>query len=205
MEVVKSKKLGLGLATLGVIGAIVSCALPKWKVSGRLSTVAKPITKWEGIWERCEDSTGEKQCENQDSMTLSSDLQAARALCIVVIVMGVLGIFFFIVGAVGAMCCDRVNLYVVQIISGGTLICAAILLLIPVCWVALNTIKAIFNPVTSPGIIEAPKQLGASLWLGFASSALLFGGGSLLCCSRLPDRVRTVVQKAANELLSQAT
>ncbi|XP_073721270.1 claudin-4-like [Misgurnus anguillicaudatus] len=193
MQAVKSKTLGLILAFLGWIGAIVSCALPKWKITTNIqSQTGTQHTIWEGIWKRCEGSPGEMQCEIYDSMTLSSDLQAARPLCIVVIVMGVLGIFFFIVGA---FCYDQV-----MIVSGGTFICAAILLLIPVCWATYSTIKHIF-PVINSEYIEI-RKIGASLYLGMASTALLFGGGSILGCNCLPDSVLKVCLKGCNALIS---
>ncbi|XP_065109178.1 claudin-4-like [Paramisgurnus dabryanus] len=196
MEVVKSKILGLSLAILGWIGAIVVCALPMWKVTTtvRLFPAAESITKWEGIWKSCKNSTGEKLCEIQDYSTLSSDLQAARPLCIIVIVMGGLGLLFFIVGA---KCCDQVIK-----VSGCTFICAAVLLFIPVCWAAYSTIKAFFKPVTSPGIIEVTNPIGVSLYLGWASSALLFGGGSILGCSCLSASVLDFVVKTGTALLS---
>ncbi|XP_073721292.1 claudin-4-like [Misgurnus anguillicaudatus] len=205
MQVVKSKILGLSLAILGWIGAIGSCALPMWKVSVRVKTGQ---TIWEGIWERCEeDSTEEMQCEIHDYMTLSSDLQAAGALCIVVIVMGVLGIYFFIRGAKCTGCVKEERAKArVMFAAGGTFICAAVLLLIPVCWAAYSTIWGFLNDFRSDSYIDKfPKEIGASLYLGWASSALLFGGGTILCCNCLPDKViKKVIKHTGEELMSQA-
>ncbi|XP_065133694.1 claudin-4-like [Paramisgurnus dabryanus] len=206
MQVVKSKILGLSLAILGWIGAIVSCALPMWKVSVRFKTGQ---TIWEGIWERCEeDSTEEMQCKIPDFMTLSSDLQAARPLCFVVIVMGVLGFSFFIRGAKCTRCVKEERAKArVMFAAGCTFICAAVLLLIPVCWAAYSTIRAIFKDfIRSDSYIdEFPKEMGASLYLGWASSALLFGGGTILCCNCLPEKViKKVIEHTGEELMSQA-
>ncbi|XP_073721296.1 claudin-4-like [Misgurnus anguillicaudatus] len=204
MQAVKSKKLGLSLAILGWIGAIVSCALPMWKDSVWIRSATEYTTIWEGIWERCEDSTGEMQCKIQDSMTLTSDLQAARPLCIVAIVMGVLGLFFSIVGAKCTPCVKEERVKTKDMFAaGGTFICAAILLLIPLCWAAYNTMKNKNIKDISPDIIEFRNQIGTSLYLGWVSTALLLGGGCILCRTRIPDKVIEVVVETGKELLSQ--
>uniref|UniRef100_A0A672L5D4 Claudin b n=1 Tax=Sinocyclocheilus grahami TaxID=75366 RepID=A0A672L5D4_SINGR len=87
--------LGTALAILGWIGVIVVCAIPMWKVTAFIgSNIITAQTSWEGIWMNCVvQSTGQMQCKVYDSMlALSSDLQAARALTIISIVIGILGI-----------------------------------------------------------------------------------------------------------------
>uniref|UniRef100_A0A3B1IK95 Claudin 3d n=1 Tax=Astyanax mexicanus TaxID=7994 RepID=A0A3B1IK95_ASTMX len=94
--------LGVTLATLGWIVALISCILPMWRVTAFIgSNIVTAQIIWEGIWMSCVvQSTGQMQCKIYDSMlALSSDLQAARALCVISIVLGVLGVLVSVVGA----------------------------------------------------------------------------------------------------------
>ncbi|XP_016412956.1 claudin-4-like [Sinocyclocheilus rhinocerous] len=180
--------LGVTLAVFGWIVGIVSCALPMWKVTAFIGVnIVTAQTIWEGIWMNCVvQSTGQMQCKIYDSMlALSSDLQAARALCVIAIVMGVLGFLLSIVGAKCTKCLEEERVKAkVMITAGVTFICAAVMHLIPVCWSAHSIIRSFYNPI----IIEAQKrEIGASLYLGWASSALLLIGGGILCCSCPPQ------------------
>uniref|UniRef100_A0A3Q3FQV9 Claudin a n=1 Tax=Labrus bergylta TaxID=56723 RepID=A0A3Q3FQV9_9LABR len=85
--------LGTALCIIGWIGVIVICALPQWKVTAFIgNNIVTAQTTWKGIWMNCVvQSTGQMQCKVYDSMlALSSDLQAARALVIIAIMVGVL-------------------------------------------------------------------------------------------------------------------
>uniref|UniRef100_A0A4W5PUL8 Claudin 4 n=1 Tax=Hucho hucho TaxID=62062 RepID=A0A4W5PUL8_9TELE len=102
MAVLGLEILGVILAVLGWILSIVSCALPMWRVSAFIGVnIITAQTIWEGIWMTCVvQSTGQMQCKVYDSMlALSSDLQAARALTIVSIVVGIMGVLVAVVGA----------------------------------------------------------------------------------------------------------
>uniref|UniRef100_A0A8C4GPK8 Claudin-4 n=1 Tax=Dicentrarchus labrax TaxID=13489 RepID=A0A8C4GPK8_DICLA len=102
--------LGVTLAVLGWILAIVSCALPMWRVSAfiGMNIVTAQIT-WEGIWMNCVvQSTGQMQCKIHDSMlALSADLQAARALTIISILVGILGLLVAMMGAKCTNCVEE--------------------------------------------------------------------------------------------------
>uniref|UniRef100_A0A8C6L2V9 Claudin b n=1 Tax=Nothobranchius furzeri TaxID=105023 RepID=A0A8C6L2V9_NOTFU len=93
--------LGTALGIIGWIGAIIICALPMWRVTAFIgSNIVTAQTIWEGIWMNCVmQSTGQMQCKVYDSMlALSSDLQAARALTVVAIVMGIMAILLAVAG-----------------------------------------------------------------------------------------------------------
>uniref|UniRef100_A0A674MCZ2 Claudin a n=1 Tax=Takifugu rubripes TaxID=31033 RepID=A0A674MCZ2_TAKRU len=97
----RMQMLGIGLGIIGWIGTIIACALPKWKVSAFVGPVIITAqTTWEGIWMNCVvQSTGQMQCKVYDSLlALSRDLQAARALMIVCILIGILGILLAVAG-----------------------------------------------------------------------------------------------------------
>ncbi len=93
-------------------------------------------------------STGQMQCKVYDSMlALSSDLQAARALCVISILMGVLGLLLSIMGAKCTKCLEEERAKArVMITAGVTFICAAVMHMIPVCWCAHSIIRSFYNP-----------------------------------------------------------
>ncbi|XP_035479651.2 claudin-3-like [Scophthalmus maximus] len=159
--------LGVALAVLGWISAIVSCALPMWRVSAFIGVnIVTAQTTWEGIWMNCVvQSTGQMQCKIHDSMlALSGDLQAARALTIISIVLGILGVLVAIMGAKCTNCVDEETAKArVMIAAGAAFVLASLTQLIPVSWSAHTIIMEFYNPV----IPEAQKrEIGAALYLG---------------------------------------
>ncbi|XP_051521688.1 claudin-4-like [Myxocyprinus asiaticus] len=179
--------VGIALAIIGWIGVIVVCILPMWLVTAFTgqNIVTAQIT-WEGIWMTCVvQSTGQMQCKVYDSMlALSSDMQAARALCIISILVGVFGILLAAAGGKCTNCIEDENAKAkVGIIAGAVFIIAGLLCLIPVCWTANTVIRDFYNPQTN---FAQKKELGASLFIGWAASALLIIGGALLCANCPP-------------------
>ncbi|KAM3616840.1 uncharacterized protein V6R79_024281 [Siganus canaliculatus] len=183
--------LGVVLAVLGWLLAIVSCALPMWRVSAFIGmNIVTAQTTWEGIWMSCVvQSTGQMQCKIYDSMlALSADLQAARALTIISIVLGIVGILVAIMGAKCTNCVEEKSAKArVMIAAGGAFVVASLTQLIPVSWSAHAIIMEFYSPVTP----EAQKrEIGTALYLGWAAAAFLLIGGSILCssCPRQPEK-----------------
>ncbi|XP_056303163.1 claudin b [Danio aesculapii] len=175
--------LGIALAIFGWIGVIVLCALPMWKVTAFIgSNIVTAQISWEGIWMSCVvQSTGQMQCKVYDSMlALSSDIQAARALTVISIVIGVMGIFLSMAGGKCTNCIEEESSKAkVGITAGVIFIISGVLCLVPVCWTANAIIQDFYNPL----VVQAQKrEIGASLYIGWGASALLIIGGSLLCC-----------------------
>lgn len=180
--------LGISLSVLGWILSIVSCALPMWRVSAFIgSNIITAQVYWEGIWMSCVfQSTGQMQCKVYDSiLALPQDLQAARALTVVTIVLGVLALLVSIVGAKCTNCIeDEAAKARVMIVSGVIFITAAITQLIPVSWSANTIVREFYSPI----LREAQKmEIGASLYLGWGAAAMLLIGGAVLCCSCPPS------------------
>uniref|UniRef100_A0AAQ5YZ38 Claudin b n=1 Tax=Amphiprion ocellaris TaxID=80972 RepID=A0AAQ5YZ38_AMPOC len=176
--------LGSALGIIGWIGAIIVCALPMWKVTAFIgSNIVTSQTSWEGIWMSCVvQSTGQMQCKVYDSMlALSSDLQAARALVVISIVVGIMAILLSVAGGKCTNCVEDPSSKVkVGIAAGVVFIVAGVLCLIPVCWTAHNIVRDFRNPL----VISAQKrELGASLYIGWGASALMIIGGAMLCCN----------------------
>ncbi|KAK1787407.1 hypothetical protein P4O66_002895 [Electrophorus voltai] len=180
--------LGIILALIGFIGTIIICGLPAWKMSAFIgANIVTSQVIWEGLWMNCViESTGQMQCKVYDSvLILPQDLQAARALVVIAIVAGLFGI---ILAIVGGKCTSFVpnesSSAKIAIASGVVFIVAGLLVLIPVAW----TTNAIIRDFYNPALVDAQRrELGASLYIGWASAGLLFLGGGLLCSSCPPN------------------
>ena len=184
--------VGTALGILGWIGAIVVCAVPMWKVSAFIgSNIVTSQTIWEGIWMTCVvQSTGQMQCKVYDSMlALGTDLQAARALTIVSIIVGLVGILVaFVSGKCTNFIPDKRAKARASVAAGVLLIISGILCLVPVSWTASIIIRNFYNPL----LVDAQKrELGASLYIGWGAGALLLLGGGLLCASCPPKEDET--------------
>ncbi|XP_028855650.1 claudin a [Denticeps clupeoides] len=174
--------LGTALALLGWIGVIVVCALPMWKVTAFIGeNIVTSQTTWEGIWMSCVvQSTGQMQCKVYDSMlALSSDLQAARALTVISILVGIFGLMLALAGGKCTNCVEDESAKTkIGVTAGIVFIVAGLLCLIPVCWTANTIIRDFYSPMT---MSSQKRELGAALFIGWGSAALLILGGGLLC------------------------
>eukprot|EP00064_Thunnus_orientalis_P018560 superscaffoldBa00004318_g18661 len=173
--------LGIALCIIGWIGAIITCALPQWKVTAFIGqNIVTAQTTWEGIWMTCvTQSTGQMQCKVYDSMlALSQDLQAARALIIISILIGIVGILLSIAGGKCTNCVeDETSKAKIGVAAGVIFIIAGVLCLIPVCWTAHSIIRDFYNPLL---VGSQKRELGPALFIGWGASALLILGGGLL-------------------------
>ncbi|KAL0993828.1 hypothetical protein UPYG_G00114460 [Umbra pygmaea] len=176
--------LGMALALIGWLGAIIICALPMWKVTAFIgANIVTAQVIWEGLWMNCVDqSTGQMQCKVYDSLlALPQDLQASRALVVIAILTGLVGV---LLATVGGKCTNFVSKEhskaKVAVASGVVFIITAVLVLVPVSWTTNTVIRDFYNPL----LIEAQRrELGASIYIGFGAAGLLLLGGALLCSS----------------------
>ncbi|XP_027003785.2 claudin-3-like [Tachysurus fulvidraco] len=182
---------GIALGLLGWIISIITCALPMWRVTAFIgANIVTAQIIWEGIWMTCVvQSTGQMQCKVYDSMlALPQDLQAARAMCIISIILGVLALMISIMGAKCTNCIeDEASKAKVMIVSGICFIISGLLTLIPVSWSSSTIVQDFYNPLVPSA---QRRELGASLYIGFGAATLLIFGGALLCCSCPPREAR---------------
>ncbi|XP_061595727.1 claudin-4-like isoform X1 [Cololabis saira] len=183
--------LGVLLAFLGWLGTIVTCALPMWRVTAFVgANIVTAQVIWEGLWMTCVvQSTGQMQCKVYDSMlALPQDLQAARAMVIIAVIVGVLGMLMAVVGGKCTNCMeDGASKAKACIVSGVIFIIAGLMIMIPVSWSAHSVIRDFYNPLV---IAAQRRELGASLYIGWGAAGLLLLGGGLLCnnCPPKDDR-----------------
>uniref|UniRef100_A0A8C3F0X4 Claudin n=1 Tax=Chrysemys picta bellii TaxID=8478 RepID=A0A8C3F0X4_CHRPI len=159
---------GVALSVVGWVGTILCCALPMWRVT---AFIGNNIVTAQNVWEGVYDSM----------LVLPQDLQAARALVVIAIVLAMLGLMVALIGVQCTRCVeDGTTKAKITIVSGVTFLLAGIMTLIPVCWSANTIIRNFYNP----SMLESQKrELGASLYVGWAAAALQLFGGALLCCS----------------------
>lgn len=179
--------VGIALGVLGFIITIVSTALPMWRVTAFIgANIITAQTIWEGLWMNCvTQSTGQMQCKVYDSLlALTQELQASRAMMVIAIILGVLGVMISIVGAKCTNCIEEEGAKAkVMIIAGIFFILGGVLVLIPVSWTAHVIIRDFYNPILAN---PQRRELGAALYIGWAAAALLLIGGAMLCSSCPP-------------------
>lgn len=179
--------LGIALCIIGWIGVIIACALPQWRVTAFIGqNIVTAQTNWVGIWMQCVvQSTGQMQCKVYDSMlALSQDLQAARALMVISILIGILGILLAIAGGKCTNCVEDEGVKTKICVAAGVIfIISGVLCLIPVCWTANTIISEFYSPMVTT---SQKMELGSSLFIGWGAAALLILGGGLLCANCPP-------------------
>lgn len=185
------QELGISLSMIGVAGTILICSLPMWKVTAFIGThLVVMQVFWEGLWMTCvSEYTGQMQCKLYDALLdLSPDLQAARGLICISLVLGCLGFLIFLLGARCTNCLGHpaIKAHIVQ--SSGAIFCLASLTTVTaVAWTANSVITDFYNPRV-PEVLK--RELGAAIYIGFVISGLLFCGGAILCISCPPQRAR---------------
>ncbi|KAG9337273.1 hypothetical protein JZ751_029559 [Albula glossodonta] len=179
--------LGLVLSLLGWAGGAVVCAAPLWRVTAFIgNSLLRAQVVWEGLWMSCiVQSTGEIQCKAYDSvLALPGDMQAARVLSMLALLLCALALALGVLGAKCTRCLGRPSLKArVGQVSGGLFLLAGFLYLIPICWTAHAVVRDFYDPrVADPH----KRELGPALFLGWGASALLLIGGALLAVGSSP-------------------
>ncbi|KAF6715765.1 Claudin-like protein ZF-A89 [Oryzias melastigma] len=150
------------LCLVGWAGTILCCILPMWKVTAFVGTsIVTSQRVMEGIWMTCITQSSEGShcpCDSYRRCRLHS------GLC-----WGKVHIAFWITEEGGKK--EKV-----AIAAGGVLLASGLFCLIPTSWTAGVIVKRFYNP----SLANQPRELGACLYIGWASSILLFIGGCLL-------------------------
>lgn len=180
--------LASALCLLGWAGVIISCIMPMWRVTAFVgSTIVTSQTIWEGIWMTCVvQSTGQIQCKPYESLlALGADLQAARALTVLAIVTGGVGLILAFIGGKCTRFMDGEGSRMkskVAIAAGTVLIVTGLLCLIPTSWTAGAVVRKFY----SAAIDAQRREIGACLYIGWGASILLILGGGLFISSACP-------------------
>lgn len=173
----------VALGILGLVGIILCCAIPQWKVSSFTgSNIVTAQSDQEGLWTSCVvQSTGQEQCKNYDSLLAQpTDLQAARALVIISCMITSLSVLILFAGSNFTTCIQNEDSKPkICMVAGIGMLLSSVLIIIPVSWYAHNVIRN-FNDPTIPQ--SQKKELGACIFIGWCAGVLLLLAGGLLCC-----------------------
>lgn len=153
----------------------------------RLSRSLCLQTSQEGLWTECVvQSTGQQQCKNYESLlVLAPELQAARAMTIISCMLCCLSLLLLLCGADFTICVQNEDLKPkITLVAGVGLLLAGLLAIIPVSWFAHNVVREFNNPLVP---LAQKKELGACIYVGWASGVLLLLAGGLLCCFSRPQ------------------
>lgn len=177
----------VALGVLGLIGVIVCCAVPRWRVSSFIgSNIVTAQSSQGGLWTTCVvQSTGQQQCKNYDSLlVLPSDLQAARAMTIISAMLSGLAILILFCGAEFTTCIENEDAKPkISLVAGIGLLLAGLLVIIPVSWSAHTIVQDFNNPLVPN---TQKYEMGACIFIGWAAGVLLLIAGGLLCCFSRP-------------------
>ncbi|XP_074528084.1 claudin-4-like isoform X2 [Halichoeres trimaculatus] len=183
---------GLALALMGVFGVCVTCGLPMWRETSFVgANIVTAQSVWDGLWFHCIlQATGQMQCKRHTTpITMTTDLEAGRALTLIAILAGFLGFIVTLLGG-GVVNCSGSPPDPLEppssdsskkkacVVGGVLCILAGILCLISVSWSAAATISVYNDPFVAPAM---KREVGSSVYVGFASSVLLLLGGLLMC------------------------
>ncbi|XP_012303064.1 claudin-17 [Aotus nancymaae] len=187
---------GLVLGFLGMVGTLATTLLPQWRVSAFVgSNIIVFERLWEGLWMNCiRQARVRLQCKFYNSLlALPPALETARALMCLAVALSLIALLIGICGMKQVQCTgssERAKAYLLGT-SGVLFILTGIFVLIPVSWTANIIIRDFYNPAIHIG---QKRELGAALFLGWTSAAVLFIGGGLLCgfccCNRKKQRQR---------------
>ncbi|XP_042354896.1 claudin-4-like [Plectropomus leopardus] len=183
---------GLALVLIGVLGVCLTCGLPMWRETSFVgANIVTAQSVWDGLWLHCiVQATGQMQCKRHTtSITMTSDIQAGRALTLISIIAGLLGFIVTLLGG-GVVNCSGAppdplepptnssSRKKVCLLGGALCILAGILCLVSVSWSAAATISIYNDPFVTAAL---KREVGSSIYIGWVASVLLLLGGALIC------------------------
>uniref|UniRef100_A0A8C4JXK8 Claudin n=1 Tax=Dromaius novaehollandiae TaxID=8790 RepID=A0A8C4JXK8_DRONO len=188
---------GMLLALFGWLSSCVTTVVPLWK---NLNLDLNELEIWNmGLWQVCIiQEEGAMECKAHESfLALPPDLRVSRILMCLSNGLGFLG---FVLSGLGLDCwktCEeKPGLKKRLLLSGGAAFgTSGIMTLIPVSWVAYNTVLEFWDE-TVPDIV--PRwEFGEATFLGWFAGFFLAAGGLLLIYTTCLRRTETPSAPAA--------
>ncbi|NXB59591.1 CLD22 protein, partial [Struthidea cinerea] len=195
-------KAQLGAMLLALLGWVSSCVttfVPLWK---NLNLELNELEVWNmGLWQVCiTQEEGVVECQAHSSfLALPPELRISRLLMCLSNGLGLLGCLLAALGLEGWRTCeDKPGRKRRLLLAGGlTLGMAGITTLVPISWVAYNTVLDFWDE-TVPDIV--PRwEFGEATFLGWFAGAFLAAGGLLLACSACSTRAATSLAPACRQ------
>ncbi|KAG8453790.1 hypothetical protein GDO86_000426 [Hymenochirus boettgeri] len=179
-------KVQYGSLLFSVVGCVLICVstfVPLWKF---LNLDLNELETWNmGLWHICvvqEEGDGGTQCKDYDSfLALPFDLRISRILMFLSDGLGLTGLLLSGLSLECLKFGEEESKKRLTIFGGILLLVSSITALIPVSWVAYNTVQEFWDE-SIPDIV--PRwEFGDALFMGWFGSFFLLMGGILLFCS----------------------
>ncbi|XP_048151268.1 claudin-17-like isoform X2 [Corvus hawaiiensis] len=174
---------GLIFGGVGMVGTLAAMAMPQWRVSAYVDgNIVVFETIWEGLWMDCISQLGIRlQCKFYDSvLALPPPLEAFRALMCVAVGLSIVSFLMAIVGVKytqrGKEGPQGISIFILA--AGVAFLLTGSLVLIPVSWTGGSIIRDFYDPDVP---VPLKRELGAALYVGWGSSALLLAAGAMYC------------------------
>lgn len=174
---------GLIFGGVGMVGTLAATAMPQWRVSAYVDgNIVVFETIWEGLWMDCVSQLGIRlQCKFYDSvLALPPPLEAFRALMCIAVGLSVVS---FLMAIVGVKYTQRskegpqgISIFILA--AGVAFLLTGTLVLIPVSWTGGSIIQDFYD---SEVPVPLKRELGAALYVGWGSTALLLAAGAMYC------------------------
>ncbi|NWW09149.1 CLD8 protein, partial [Oreocharis arfaki] len=174
---------GLIFGGVGMMGTLAATAMPQWRVSAYVDgNIVVFETIWEGLWMDCISQLGIRlQCKFYDSvLALPPPLEAFRALMCIAVGLSVAS---FLMAIVGVKYTQRskegpqgVSIFILA--AGVAFLLTGTLVLIPVSWTGGSIVRDFYDPEVP---VPLKRELGAALYVGWGSAALLLAAGAMYC------------------------
>ncbi|NXL97118.1 CLD22 protein, partial [Tyrannus savana] len=196
----KAQAGGMLLALLGWVSSCVTTFVPLWK---NLNLDLNELEVWNmGLWQVCiTQEEGAVECQAHSSfLALPPELRISRLLMCVSNGLGLLGCLLAALGLDSWRACeDKPGQKQRLLLAGGAVLgTAGITTLVPVSWVAYNTVLDFWDE-TVPDIV--PRwEFGEATFLGWFAGAFLAASGLLLACSARSTSSATPPAPACRQL-----
>ncbi|XP_010000127.1 PREDICTED: claudin-8-like [Chaetura pelagica] len=174
---------GLIFGGVGMVGTLAATVMPQWRVSAHIDgNIVVFETIWEGLWMDCISHLGIRlQCKFYDSvLALPPPLETFRALMCIAILLSIISFLMAIVGVKYTHRTkeDPQDISIFILAAGVTFLLSGILVLIPVSWSGGSIIHDFYDPKVP---VPRKRELGAALYVGWVSTALLIAAGAMYC------------------------
>ncbi|NXR96942.1 CLD8 protein, partial [Hypocryptadius cinnamomeus] len=173
------------LGGVGMVGTLAATAMPQWRVSAYVEgNIVVFETIWEGLWMDCISQLGLRlQCKFYDSvLALPPPLEALRALMCLAMALAVAAFLLAVAGVTytqhGKEGPRAVSTFILA--AGVAFLLTGSLVLLPVSWTAGGVIRDFYDPEVP---VPLKRELGAALYVGWGSGALLLAAGAMYCHS----------------------
>ncbi|KAJ1119682.1 hypothetical protein NDU88_007867 [Pleurodeles waltl] len=184
--------IGLILGAVAIILTFVVIFMNQWRVTTIVET--NPLTvgqrvdgqwinRWEGLWFTCiTEADTEMRCDGYGSMvSVTTDIKAARILIPFALVIAIISFIMAIVGILLYFwCCQYGCAKRCLLLTGGIgFMLAAILMVIPVSWIAANITVQVYDLKCKT---VQKIEMGEAIFLAWPTILFLLLAGILLCC-----------------------